>query len=278
MTASTALVGDLFSGAERDRFMGWQAAFTGIGGLLFMTIGGLLTEASWRMPFAIYGVAFLVLPAVIVYLADTKREGRSPEPGGISTIPWLAVTALYLTAAFNSVIFYLIPTQLPFYLNSLGVNAPSLIGVTIGVFTLSIAMASLVYGKVRQRIPLLGMFALGFSLMAAGYYVMAPAASHFVVLAGLVITGVGMSGIMPSLMTGALSIAPPSSRGRIAGGLTASIFLGQFLSPLVSQFWIEWLGYQATFRDMGTALAVVALMALVVMVLSKRGPPEEDVG
>jgi MFS family permease len=227
------------------------------------------------MPFIIYGVAFLILPAVIIYLADTKREGRSPGPGCTSKIPWLAVTALYLAAAFNSVIFYLIPTQLPFYLYSLGVNAPLLIGVTIGMFTLSIATGSLGYGKVRQHIPLMGMFAIGFSLMAAGYYVMASAASHILVLAGLVIAGVGMSGIMPSLMAGAMSIAPPSSRGRIAGGLTASIFLGQFVSPLVSQFWIQWLGYQATFRDMGTALIAAALIALAVTMLNKREPAEE---
>lgn len=241
-----------------------------------MTVGGLLAEANWRMPFAIYGFAFLVLPAVLVYLAETKRGERLSGSEGVSRIPWLAVAALYLAAAFNSVIFYLIPTQLPFHLHSLGVNAPSLIGVTIGVFTLSSAIASLVYGKVRQRIPLLGMFALGFSLMAAGYYVVASAASHSVVLAGLVITGVGMSGIMPSLMAGAMSIAPPSSRGRIAGGLTASIFLGQFLSPLVSQSWIEWFSYQTTFRDMGTALLAAALIAIMGAMLSKREPAEED--
>jgi MFS family permease len=276
MTASTALVGDLFSRAERDRFMGWQAAFTGIGGLLFMTVGGLLAEASWRMPFAIYGFAFLVLPAVLVHLAEPKRGERLSGSEGLSRIPLMAVTALYLAGAFNSVIFYLIPTQLPFYLHSLGVNAPSLIGVTIGVFTLSSAITSLVYGKVRQHVPLLGMFVLGFSLMAAGYYVMASAASHSLVLAGLVITGVGMSGIMPSLMAGAMLIAPPSSRGRIAGGLTASIFLGQFLSPLVSQSWIEWFGYQATFRDMGTALIAAASIAIVGVILSKREPAKLD--
>ena len=110
----------------------------------------------------------------------------------------------------------------------------------------------------------MGMFGLGFALMAVGYGLIAAADSHLLVVIGLVITGIGMSGIMPSLMAGAMAIAPPSARGRIAGGLTASIFLGQFLSPLITQPWIGSFGYAATFRDMGILLAVAAFSAGLV--------------
>jgi len=264
MTASTALVGDLFAGAERDRFMGQQAAFTGVGGLVFMTGGGLLAEVNWRMPFAIYGFAFIVLAAALANLREPQRTGSAAVRTPSGNIPWLPVTALYLTAAFNSVIFYLIPTQLPFHLGSLGVAAPSLVGITIGLFNLSIAAASLGYGTVRRRIDIMGMFGLGFALMAVGYGLIAAADSHRLVVIGLVVTGIGMSGIMPSLMAGAMAIAPPAARGRIAGGLTASIFLGQFLSPLITQPWIGRFGYAATFRDMGILLAVAAFSAGLV--------------
>jgi len=268
MTASTALVGDLYSGSDRDRFMGLQAAFTGAGGLVFMTAGGLLAEASWRMPFAIYGLAFVLLPAVILTLHEPQRTGQGPIQAATAErgtrVPWLPTTALFLTAAFNSVIFYLIPTQLPFYLHTLGVGSPGIVGLTIGVFNLSIAAASLGYGRIRGLIGLLGTFGLGFGLMALGYGLVATAESHSQVLVGLVVTGVGMSGVMPGLMAGAMTIAPPAARGRVAGGLTASIFLGQFLSPLVSQAWIGWFGYAAAFRDMGLLLAAAALAAITL--------------
>lgn len=58
MTVATALVGDFFTGPARERFMGLQAAFIGIGGLFFLTGGGLLAEFHWRAPFLIYVVAF----------------------------------------------------------------------------------------------------------------------------------------------------------------------------------------------------------------------------
>jgi MFS family permease len=264
MTVSTALIGDLYAGPERDSFMGLQAAFTGVGGLMFMAAGGLLAEASWRAPFAIYSLAFAILPFVIVFLGEPRRTGHSTIEEQPADVPWLPAIALFLTAAFNSVIFYLIPTQLPFHFRSLGVSSPGIVGLSIGVFNLSIAAASLGYGYVRTRFEILSVFGIGFGLMAVGYGIIAAAEAHPMVLAGLVVTGIGMSGIMPSLMAGAMVIAPPSARGRIAGGLTASIFLGQFLSPLVSQPWIRSFGYAATFRDMGILLASASLAAGIV--------------
>jgi MFS family permease len=40
MTVATALAGDYFAGPQRQAFMGRQGAFTGIGGLVFITGGG----------------------------------------------------------------------------------------------------------------------------------------------------------------------------------------------------------------------------------------------
>lgn len=276
MTATTALIGDLYSGSGRDRFMGLQTAFTGVGGLVFMTAGGLLSEAGWRAPFAIYGLAFVVFPAVVVYLAEPRRTGQmmTAEPTG--AFPWLAIAALFFAAAFNSLIFYLIPTQLPFHLHALGVTSPSVAGMTLGVFNLAIAVASLGYGYLRARIGILGGLGLGFGLMAAGYGIIAAAASHAFVLTGLVATGAGMGCIMPGLMAGAMTLAPPSVRGRVAGGLTASIFLGQFLSPLASQPWVGWFGYGAAFRDMGLLLALASLLAVLLAVRTRILPRRTD--
>ncbi|HEY4789210.1 MAG TPA: MFS transporter, partial [Bacteroidales bacterium] len=44
MTVSTTLIGDYFTGAKRDHFVGLQAAFVALGGLLFITTAGFLTD------------------------------------------------------------------------------------------------------------------------------------------------------------------------------------------------------------------------------------------
>lgn len=85
MTLTTALVGDYFSGSERERYLGLQQAFTGIGGVVFVAAGGLLADYHWRAPFAIYAVAFAIIPAAIAFL--TEPGGRRPTVDRPSALP-----------------------------------------------------------------------------------------------------------------------------------------------------------------------------------------------
>lgn len=106
MTTATALVGDYFFGAERDRFMGYQSAFVGIGGLNFLTGGGMLAELNWRAPFAVYGLSLLLIPAVLAFINEPTRHNSSttsaPAQATGRTV-WLAVIAVYIAAVFNGV-------------------------------------------------------------------------------------------------------------------------------------------------------------------------------
>ncbi|HYE00627.1 MAG TPA: MFS transporter, partial [Alphaproteobacteria bacterium] len=121
MTAATALAGDYFQGAERERFLGRQAAFMGAGGVVFLVGGGLLADLHWRGPFAIYALSLLLIPAVIATLtppaAQPAGAGDAPPP----SMPWGRMAAVYATAALGMVAFYMIPVQLPFYIQAMGV-------------------------------------------------------------------------------------------------------------------------------------------------------------
>ena len=82
MTATTALVGDFFQGPARDRYMGLQQAFVGIGGTIFLTGGGFLAEIHWRGPFLIYTAAILLLPAALAFLPGPRRCRYDHQAGG----------------------------------------------------------------------------------------------------------------------------------------------------------------------------------------------------
>lgn len=67
MIVSTSLVGDYFQGEKRHKFMGYQSAFMGIGGIAFVFGGGVLSDISWRYPFGIYLIGFILLPLVLFF-------------------------------------------------------------------------------------------------------------------------------------------------------------------------------------------------------------------
>ncbi|MFA9374909.1 MAG: MFS transporter, partial [Poseidonibacter sp.] len=64
MIVSTSLVGDYFKAQSRHKFMGYQSSFMAIGGVIFVTGGGFLSDISWRYSFGIYLIGFLLLPLV----------------------------------------------------------------------------------------------------------------------------------------------------------------------------------------------------------------------
>lgn len=265
MTVATALVGDYFSGSARDRFMGQQAAFIGIGGLFFLTGGGLLAEFNWRAPFLVYAVAFALVPAILAFITDVRRpalqkqDGKSLSPGFFFTIP---LAAILLAAVLNSLTFYLMPTQLPFHLRALGTDSPILVGVAMGACTLASALLSFFYGDVRRRLDVSAVFALGFGILAAGLALVAAAGSFAAILPASFLVGSGLGLIMPNLGSAAMAIAGEDNRGRVAGLLTASIFLGQFVSPLISQPMAERTGYATMFGFGAATLLAAALAAL----------------
>ena len=86
----TTLIGDYYQGERRNRLMGMQAAFTGFGGLVFLTAGGMMADVGWRYPFLIYLFAFCILPGALVYLYEpaNRRAGAGRGGRGGRAIRW----------------------------------------------------------------------------------------------------------------------------------------------------------------------------------------------
>nr|WP_281383062.1 MFS transporter [Microbulbifer rhizosphaerae] len=260
MTSVTALVGDYFSGAEQGKYMAQQGAFISFGGVVFLVLGGLLADLHWRAPFAVYAIALLLLPAALFFLGEPVRDRDTAESAGnAAQVPYFPLAALFAAALLNSLVFYLIPTQLPFLLREIGTVLPSHAGQAIAGGNLMGAVSSLFfYRRIRERLGAPGLFAFCFAFMAAGMLLISAADSFAAVMAATAVYGVGMGALMPHLFASAIHLASERMRGRISGGLTTSIFIGQFLSPLASQPWIDRFGLAAGFSFAGMLLLLPA--------------------
>lgn len=267
MTATTALVGDFFQGPARDRYMGLQQAFVGVGGTIFLTGGGFLAEVHWRGPFLIYLVAILLVPAAIAFLPEPRR-GRSVSPiageGRLGGNRIVLLGLLFLAAATNMIAFYMIPTQLPFYLETLGFAAPSLAGTAIGAGQLVGVASALAFAPVRRKLGIMGVFGLGFVSAGLSFLMLSGATSYAGVLTAMAVSGICMGTIMPNFAAAAMLLAPPALRGRVSGLLVSSIFAGQFLSPVVSQPLIASSGYGGAYAMVGSIVLILGVAAFAI--------------
>lgn len=259
MSGFTTLIGDYYQGERRNRLMGMQAAFTGFGGLVFLTAGGMLADMGWRYPFLIYLFAFCILPGVLAYLyePDAAPERQSGEEGE-GTDSLVRLLPIYLLAFMGMVIFYMIPVQLPFYLDSLGGVSNTGVGVAIGAMNLVGALSSMQFGRLRARFSNVDLFALFCLLMGLGYGVVSLSGSYYGVLCGLVVAGTGFGLLMPNVNVWLLSLVSPKSRGRAVGGLTTFFLLGQFVSPMLFEPLVGRFGIGQCYGAVGAALIVCA--------------------
>lgn len=264
MTAQTALIGDYFATSVRGRFMGMQIAATNFGGFIFLLLAGWLAEISPRLPFAIYAVALLYLPLMWIALTETDRHSVRTHPNTRTGEDGWPVTlaAVIALAGLSFVSFYLIPTQTPYYLNRIGHPEPAAAAILLASVMLAGGVASLTFGRVRPLLGRAGTPVLGYTIMAAGFGLLALANGFLIAVLGAIFIGVATGFIMPTFLSIALDVVPPHRRGLASGAVTTSIFLGQFLSPLISQPLINSMGYAETFGLAAGLLAVLGFVAL----------------
>jgi len=132
--------------------------------------------------------------------------------------------------------------------------------MAIALCTLLSAFASITYGRVKARLSFVSILPLIFGLMGIGYIIIGIVGSYALVLVGLGIAGLGLGLLMPNLTVWVSAEVPDAIRGRALGGLTTFFFLGQFLSPLVTQPISQRVSLGSTYALAGGLLLVLGLL------------------
>lgn len=277
MTTQSALVGDYFSGPARGRFMGWQMAATNLGGFVFIAMAGYLAGLSPRLPFLIYALGFIYLPFLWIALSEPDRAASSRQlaeaSDGVAGWPQL-VAMIGVLASVTLTLFYIIPTQIPFYLVSIGHPEPAASAQAMALLTVTGGLAAISFARVRARLGAGLTPALGYVVIAGGFFVLSAGDTLAQTLAASALIGLGLGYVMPTFIVAALNVAPERRRGAVTGGVTTALFLGQFMSPLVVQPVVDAYGYSATFL---TAALILLLAAAVVWWLLQEGSAKGQV-
>ncbi len=266
MTVSSTLMGDYFSGRVRERFMGFRQGFIQYGGVVFLTLGGVLATLDWRAPFLVYLLAFVILPLALIFIfePDQTRSSAGLEHRPRTQPAYIMIAMLYGIGVLHSVAFYMGPTQLPFFLRDLGVSNPTVAGLAMALISLASASVSMfAFTWFRRFFGRDTIFVIAFFGFGASYWLMTVMTTLTPTLFVLALTGASLGLLFPNLSLWVLDIAPDWVRGRILGGLATSIFVGHFLSPIVSQPIAEAWDLRTAYAVLGTAMLLVGCFFLM---------------
>lgn len=266
MTAQSALLGDYFSRGALDKVSSGQVSARNFGGLVFILLAGFLATVGSRLPFAIYALPLLILPFFWRVIVEPPRQApsvASRSMPGAETAQRL-VLLLACGQMVVTMLFFTMPTQLPFFLSAKGYTSPAMTGAALGTLMLAGGVTALFYPRIREHIGHDGNWTCGFGLMAAGFAVLVMSKTETAVFVGCAAIGAGYALTVPGFVALSLAATPPERRGRTGALLTGSVFLGQFLSPIFCSPAVAYWGW----RSSGIGLAVILGFASVVFAAS----------
>jgi MFS family permease len=285
MTCCTTLIGDYYDGARRSKYLALQVTFVALSASLFLMVGGFLGEFGWRAPFWVYGISLLIAPLAQIYLWEPERK-RRPEveqervPGGAApSFRPLLLIGICGISLITIIAFYVVPVHLAYLLNGLGIRSTRTIGLLASLANVAIMIGS----RLFHRLNIIGvttprLLTLSFACSGSGLLILAAATALNTATIGLLINGFGGGLLIPTLLTWNMRTLPPERRGLGTGAWTASMFLGQFVNPIVVLALAGVAGGRApAVHLIGLALLALMVISLAASLKSARKPERSEV-
>ena len=272
-TANTVIVLNLYEGYIRNKVMGWRASSNSIGGVLWPLLGGFLGTFSWHMPFAAYLIGIPLAITVLLTIPETPKGAACPPDnltGKQESVlnlfrdnPILFIP--YGLIFLGNILLYAVIVFLPKLVEQFGITSPFYIGLFISGMALVAGALSVIYGKIRAKLSYKAIVLTALALWAVGFALASEALSIWFVVVAIILFGIGLGLIMPTVPLWVGELAPASFRGRMTSYIATFSFTGQFLSPIILSPVASSLGLNAVFLVVGAFCALIFLLFLILL-------------
>jgi YNFM family putative membrane transporter len=263
---SIAYIGDKFPYETRQSALGRFMSALMLGQILSATLGGVFGEHfSWRTIFLVFGVAALVVSALLGRAAQrfpAERKDRHFSLAAILDMFGTANARIVLTTVFVEGVFvfgglaYLATSMLERF-TFLG---PSQVGLMLAGYGVGGLFYAATVKKLVPKIGERGILLLGGSLLCSAYLLIGWLTAWWLFIPGMILYGMGYFTMHGTLQTRATEINP-KARSTAVSLFAFIFFLGQGIGPILMGQAIQAGGYGPAFTIGGTGLLVLAFWA-----------------
>lgn len=230
MPLSTGLLAYYFPPEEQARLMGLSAFMNQTGGVIATFLSGFLCAFGWNFSFLVYLLGVIALVLVVAFLPNDRlaagKKGGRPAASLLRFAP--SVTGMFLLM----ILFFIFPTNFAITSLSNGSLTPDVITLIMVGLDVVAAAVGLVFGRMMKSFPraMKYMAPFGFTL---GFMCFSAGTELFWLLAGSVLIGLANGVGVPYLNTVASVKGGKEAAAAVMPLLSAAMFLGQFVSPLI---------------------------------------------
>ncbi|WP_110685045.1 MFS transporter [Salinicola aestuarinus] len=229
MAAGTGLISSFHDGDARLKMIAKQGMSIELGGVVFLSLGGVLAGLAWFWPFALYLFAWLMLVLVWLYVPvpptrkdpDDDEETRRP--------PSNAIRRIYAAACGSMIVFFTAVIVLPYQLHALGLGE-SETGYFLSFVSLVAVGAAAIMPRVIRRLGEYNTLLMAFTAYGVAHGLFSIAANLPLMVAGAILMGSGFGLSVPLVNHMTVEQSHAAVRGRNLAYLSMALFTGQFLS------------------------------------------------
>ena len=231
MPLSTGLLAYYFPPEQQAQLMGLSAAMNQMGGVVATLLAGLLATIEWNDAFLVYLLGLIALVMVWLWLPDEQLGSANKRGVPFHPRQLLKFHPSVIGMLLLMMIFFIFPTNFAIVASqqqglSTGLITVIMVGLDVVAFFIGLAFGSLM-NRFRQSVKYFAplFFLLGYASYLVPSVSMAVLGSVFIGMAN----GVGV----PYLNTIASIKGGKNSATTVMPLLSAALYLGQFISPLI---------------------------------------------
>ncbi len=225
-----ALILGLYEGQRQANYLGYGTLFMNGGGILMQMLGGALAGKGWQMVF--WGHICLAVALVFAFFLP-EPKAAAPQAGGqtkkesVASKVWLIAFLIFL----YNVLAYPIMLNVSILFVQRDAGGAAAAATSLSMYTVAGVVAGLVFGQIFKLAKRL-VLTCGYGLCGLGILVVYFGSSSIIMTIGLMMVGFGFSLILPSFMTWAGMITPPSTIPAASSIILAAMNLGGFVSSI----------------------------------------------
>lgn len=232
MPLSMGLLAYYFPPEEQARMMGLSAAMNQMGGVVGTLMAGILASIEWNYSFLVYVFGLIALLMICRWLPNEKldssnKRGKAFEPRQLLKFHPSVLGMLLLT-----IVFFVFPTNFAMISSRKLHFDTTTITILMVALDLLAFFVGLVFGKLMHKYRVSIKYFPSVALIL-GYALYAEADGFLMVLIGSAFIGLGNGIGVPYLLTIASIKGGKNSATTVMPLLSASLYLGQFISPVI---------------------------------------------
>ncbi|MCK4267251.1 MAG: MFS transporter, partial [Actinomycetia bacterium] len=173
----SVMIGQNYHGKDLHQMMGFRISINDFAAVIWPVLGAWLGAFSWHAPFAIFLVGIPLSLAILRWVPGSKVQTRSAGAPETVTLRTLishqpVLIAIYALTFMSSFVLSTVVVYLPQLLKQMGMSNILAIGLYISVLTLTVAVMSLLYGRIKTVLSYgtmtriaVGLWVLGFAII-----------------------------------------------------------------------------------------------------------------